>query len=194
MKNIKLSQTFWYVAPLDKIDEVLKNGIDNPTKKCILIHKKELGFYGDYSDEKISVSDYFATCLLGRIEKLKYALIKIDPTKLNGKIKKRHTRGIVESNCTYIFTGEHIDKTAIIGFEIKKINLEMLFYYNSVRLRNVMFLSEISTNETSLRNRKIEEHNSRLNNEKHEALWFNEWLIVEFGNHRLFKGDFKKKN
>ena len=179
MKNIK--SKLWYICSMEDFEQIMTIGLIEKSDAFILMHELNLNIPGKPICQNVSVSDYFAACFFERTNNLEYMLLEIDPKQLSGKFKKRHTRGMVESECTIQYFKNYIPAHAIVGSSKCVIDACMLFYFSMMRLNHALFKKEIyeAVNAPSIRSRKIQ--NNRFVEEKHESIWFLERLILNYG-------------
>ena len=190
--NPKKIEKLWFVTTKEQIETINSNGVFTSMRNCIMIHKTKFGIHGKYSDDKVSILDYFAAYHLPLDKDLEYIVFELDPKLLIGKLKTQNTSGEVMSECAFIYTGGNLDPSSIINISKKKLNLMDLFYFNSVRLRSAMFTYAKTGNSIEGLDKKSRYTNNRIIDEKHEVLSFNEILITRYGNHKIFAKGFSR--
>lgn len=188
--NSKRVEKIWYLTTKEQVAIIESGGVFNTRGYAIMIHKTTFGMYGEYSDDQVSVFDYFAACTLQLEKDLEYVVLELDPDLIKDKLKANNTRGEVMSECAFVYTGESFDTGSIINISKKKLDLMNLFYFNSIRLRWSMFKNEIQNDSGVKRDAKTKIKNNRIIDEKHEVLWFNEMMIVRYANKKVFSKEF----
>jgi hypothetical protein len=166
----KLPSTLWYVESKEYLKTIQSKGIYNFNKKQKFIHN--LSCTIDYV--KLSVSDFLAVNNLVT-DNPEYVLFEIDTSKLDFKIRKCHTEGMVISEAVYHIDLIHIQSSSIIGYEIKNINFEELQNANFHILWKAMNLKQISQHNSSIEP-KYHSLNNRLLSFRKHACRFNSKL------------------
>jgi hypothetical protein len=175
--KITTPSKLWVVASISELEKIKKEGIKN-YGRLKLIHNQEIVIDDLIKIDGLSTSDYFGFNCRNSNKELKYLLIEIDPKCVENSLKRCNTEGLIVSNNTYVSSVWCIDPENIIGYNIRTIDLNKLFYFNDFRIRLAMFKESIQNKSNTIALApKFIAHNNRIYKEKQDALYFNEMLI-----------------